>query len=315
VRDAGAVADSWRLLLGVGDGWADRGPAERRPGPGGAPVTAPSAAPAPAPGDLNMAVDAALLESVGGGGPPVLRLYRWSPACLSFGRNQPARGLYDVELAARRGISFVRRPTGGQAVLHDQELTYAVVAPVALVGRPRAAYRTINEALVAGLARLGLKASVAGSGVPGSQSPTGSSPAGQSSTGPVPHDWTRACFRTPESGEVVVGGRKLVGSAQRTEGRVILQHGSLLVGGSQAAAEELLMGGGGGAPGPGHGWTTLASELGRLPDLADLSVALVAGFSEVMGISLAPDSLVPAEAAAVERFQGQFASDTWTWRL
>jgi lipoyl(octanoyl) transferase len=311
------MADSWRLLLGagVGDGWAAHGPAAHGPGPGAAPVAATVAAPAAAPGDLNMAVDAALLESVGNGGPPVLRLYRWSPACLSFGRNQPARGLYDVDLAARRGISFVRRPTGGQAVLHDQELTYAVVAPVALVGRPRAAYRTINEALVAGLARLGLGASLAGSLVPGSVLPTGPSPAASSPIGPVAHDWTRACFRTPESGEVVVGGRKLVGSAQRTEGRVILQHGSILVGGSQAAAEELLVGGAGGPPGLAHGWTTLASELGRRPDLAALSSALVAGFSEVMGISLAPDRLVPAEAVAVERFRGQFGSETWTWRL
>jgi lipoate-protein ligase A len=109
-----------------------------------------------------------------------------------------------------------------------------------------------------------------------------------------------------------------VGSAQRTEGRVILQHGSLLVDGSQAAAEELLLGGGGRSDGPDpapDGWTTLAAELGDPPMLAALATALAAGFSEVLGITLAPDSLAPEEAEAVERLRGHFASDSWTWRL
>ncbi|MFW6206236.1 MAG: lipoate--protein ligase family protein, partial [Gemmatimonadota bacterium] len=110
----------------------------------------------PADGATNMAVDAALLESVQAGAPPVLRLYRWSPACLSFGRNQPARGRYDRDLAEDRGIDFVRRPTGGQAVLHDDELTYAVIAPVAVIGKPRTAYAAINRALVAALRELGV---------------------------------------------------------------------------------------------------------------------------------------------------------------
>ena len=74
----------------------------------------------PRDGATNMALDQALLDAVCGGAAPVLRLYRWSPATLSFGRNQPARGLYDPVEAARRGIDFVRRPTGGQAVLHDR---------------------------------------------------------------------------------------------------------------------------------------------------------------------------------------------------
>ena len=107
----------------------------------------------PLDGPGNMAVDQALLDAVKAGGAPVLRLYRWDPATLSFGRTQPARGLYDAEAARARAIAFVRRPTGGQAVLHDDELTYAVVAPVPAVGRPREAYRRINAALVEGLRR------------------------------------------------------------------------------------------------------------------------------------------------------------------
>src|SRR5690606_17704432 len=116
---------------------------------------------APVHGATNMALDHALLESVKAGGPPVLRLYRWDPPTLSFGRNQPARGLYDHAAARARGIAFVRRPTGGQAVLHGDELTYAVVASIGALGKPREAYRRINGALVGGLRELGVGAGLA----------------------------------------------------------------------------------------------------------------------------------------------------------
>src|SRR4028119_1470164 len=92
----------------------------------------------PAPGAWNMAVDEALAESVRQGGLPVLRLYRWSPRCLSLGRNQPARGRYDTAALAARGIDVVRRPTGGRAVLHDRELAYCAAVPQALLRGPGA---------------------------------------------------------------------------------------------------------------------------------------------------------------------------------
>src|SRR3954451_18997918 len=94
----------------------------------------------PAPGAWNMAVDEALAASVADGGVPVLRFYRWEPACLSLGRNQPARGRYDLAALAAAGVDVVRRPTGGRAVLHRRELTYSAAAPVALLGPPRHAY-------------------------------------------------------------------------------------------------------------------------------------------------------------------------------
>jgi lipoyl(octanoyl) transferase len=277
----GAKRQAWRLLLGVGDGLCG------------------------ADGSYNMAVDAALLASVREGGAPVVRFYRWAPACLSFGRNQPAAGLYDRHRAAARRIGFVRRPTGGQAVLHDDEITYAVVAPVAMLGRPRDAYRRINEALVVGLRALGVGAEVVGPPVP---VPGGAAGAG---TG-----WAAACFRRPESGEVVAGGRKLVGSAQRTEGRTILQHGSLLLGGSQAVAEDLLS-----APGSDRrggempaAWTTLDAELGERPPDHVLIAALTRGFEGLTGTSLAPAGLNEGEVLAARRLRERFASEAWTWR-
>ncbi|MGH7506608.1 MAG: lipoate--protein ligase family protein, partial [Longimicrobiales bacterium] len=113
-----------------------------------------------------MAADAALLAGVRHGAPPALRLYRWSPPCLSLGRNQPAYGIYNVERARACGFDVVRRPTGGLAVLHDREVTYAVAAPAGEFGGLRYAYAALNGALVAGLRRLGVAAELAPAGSP-----------------------------------------------------------------------------------------------------------------------------------------------------
>src|SRR5512142_3215722 len=115
---------------------------------------------APRPGAENMAIDRAVAASVEAGGRPALRFYYWDPPCLSLGRNQPARGVYDAAAAAARGIDIVRRPTGGRAVLHDRELTYGVAVRVGELGSPRETYAAVNRALVAGLRRLGVPALV-----------------------------------------------------------------------------------------------------------------------------------------------------------
>ncbi|MDX1673556.1 MAG: hypothetical protein R3314_02045 [Longimicrobiales bacterium] len=296
-----------------------------------------------------MAMDTALLESVAAGMAPVLRLYRWSPACLSFGRSQPARGRYDVAGAAARGIDLVRRPTGGQAVLHDDELTYAIIAPVAVIGRPRVAYSRINRALVGGLSRLGVAAGLAGGSVPptrgGGGAPDADRAEGRARTpilatdggrpggdgeGAHGRDWDAACFRRPERGEVVVGGAKLVGSAQRVEHRTILQHGSILVGGTQALAESLLLepaavsadgpesGSRLSSPSsrraPVGGWTTLERELTDRPTWAAIAGAVAAGFADVFGVPLDIAGLSESESEAVARLRSRYASDEWTWR-
>ena len=82
----------------------------------------------PADGAWNMAVDEALLDAqASGGGPTVVRLYAWRPAALSLGRHQSSEGSHDPRFLRENGIDLVRRPTGGRAVLHDRERTYAVV--------------------------------------------------------------------------------------------------------------------------------------------------------------------------------------------
>lgn len=163
-----------------------------------------------------MAIDQALLDDVDRRGDMAyLRLYRWNPPCLSFGRNEPALTRYDRQAIERLGVDVVRRPTGGRAVWHDDEVTYAVAAPVAAFGRLRDSYREIHRRLARALRRLGAEPVLAPK----------SWRAGTLSAG--------ACFAHPAGGEVLIRGRKVVGSAQVRQGDAFLQHGSVLLGGSQ----------------------------------------------------------------------------------
>ena len=102
-------------------------------------------------GAENMASDQAVLDEADRVGASFLRLYRWNPPCLSFGRNEAAARHYDRARIERLGIAVVRRPTGGRAVWHEHEVTYAVAAPVAAFGSLRAAYCAIHERLAEAL--------------------------------------------------------------------------------------------------------------------------------------------------------------------
>ena len=108
--------------------------------------------PTGASGAVNMAIDAGLLALAERTGRAFLRLYRFDPPCLSFGRNEPAAG-YDRAAITRLGVDVVRRPTGGRVVWHEHEVTYAVVTPVAAFGTLRRAYWAIQEWLAAALRR------------------------------------------------------------------------------------------------------------------------------------------------------------------
>ncbi|HUP88174.1 MAG TPA: lipoate--protein ligase family protein [Longimicrobiales bacterium] len=247
---------------------------------------------APMAGALNMALDHALLEQVQRDKQPVLRLYGWQPTCLSFGRNQPARGLYDAKQAERLGIDIVRRPTGGFAVLHAIELTYAFVAPADLLGGPRESYLQINRALVCGLRRFGVDAEISGH-------------TERSAFGTV-----HPCFAEPAPGEVTVRGRKLVGSAQRCEKRTLLQHGSILLDGTQDVVAQIAR-----VPFALEGRAvTLAEVLGSAPEPEELADAIALGFEEVCGICLAPEDRSASLFARAVELSALYQSPEWTWR-
>ena len=246
----------------------------------------------PRTGARNMAVDHALLEEVRSDQVAVLRWYGWQPACLSFGRNQPTRGVYDAAVAAGLGIDIVRRPTGGLAVLHDRELTYSFTAPCELLGGPRATYLAINRALVAGLRRLGVPADLAGGS---RRSPFGT---------------LHPCFAEPAAAEVVACGRKLVGSAQRCEQRMLLQHGSILLAGTQAEVQQIAS-----VPFDLTGRATSLHELlGFVPDVSSAAHEVGRGFESVFGVSLVPAQLPASVERRAAELEPMYRSAEWTWR-
>lgn len=247
----------------------------------------------PASGAFNMALDEALMDSVRAGAAPVLRFYRWEPACLSLGRNQPARGLYDLEEIARRGLGVVRRPTGGRGVLHARELTYAVVIGERALGTLRQAYAAINRALCSAARDLG---------VPAVLQPRGAARAPTPSMAP--------CFRDPAEGEVVVDGRKLIGSAQYRQRGVLLQHGSLLLENDQHLLADLRVG----PPAPPEAPPALLSDhVSPLPAWADLTGAVAAAFTRELPAVLTREEPSRRELGRAGELLDRYRGMAWTW--
>lgn len=244
----------------------------------------------PLPGWHNMALDAAMLDHVESHGGLLVRLYGWDPHCLSFGCHEPAARRYDVARIRALGLSCVRRPTGGRAVWHARELTYAVAAPVAALGDLPTAYATIHRWLAAALQRLGVRAALAARG------------AGTASLDAGP------CFAAAVGGELIVDGRKVLGSAQRRGQRALLQHGSLLLEDDQRMVRELLRST---ATAPPAVEAPLSRLAGRTIPFDQAAAAIRA---ELAGHGIAASDAAPngvAEAAALHF--DRFRSDDWTW--
>lgn len=247
----------------------------------------------PADGATNMATDEALLRRAREAGAALYRVYSWSRPTVSLGRNQPGRGRYDLERARAEGIDFVRRPTGGRAILHHREITYSVAAPLAGFGSLRESYRGVNRLLREALRRLGVDAREA-------DMPT---------RAPVPT--VAPCFETPVAGELVAGGRKLVGSAQVRDADVFLQHGSILVDDDQHILTELL-GDGQSSPPP----ATLRALTGREVTPHELAAALAEAIDARDGATpcaLEPDQVLLDDVQLLVRTR--YAVADWTWRL
>jgi lipoate-protein ligase A len=242
-------------------------------------------------GDENMARDAALLDLCEADGCGVVRCYGWSPATLSFGANEPALRRYDRDRIAALGLAVVRRPTGGRAVWHADELTYAVAAPADTFGSLPDTYHAIHAVIAAGLRTLGAAVDLA------DRTPRTDLDAG-------------ACFATPAGGEVVAGGRKVVGSAQLRRGGAFLQHGSILLGGSQDQVRAVTRG-----AAPAGAETTLASILGRPVTPQEAARAIATELPKAWPGSWSDGSGVAERVAGLaQRHIEQFRGETWTWR-
>jgi lipoate-protein ligase A len=246
----------------------------------------------PADGVENMAVDEALLGRARDSGECVVRLYEWIRPTLSLGRNQTARGHYDLERARELGVAFVRRQTGGRAVLHHRELTYSVTGPADLLGSLRESYARVNRLLLAALRRLGVGASVA------------------PRAGRAPMPGLAPCFDAPGEGELVLGDRKLVGSAQWRDDRAFLQHGSILVDDDQGLANQLLR-----SPSPPPPPSaTLRDALGRAPASADLAAAVTVALVTLEDADASPLVADDALETRIASARTRFLDEHWTWR-
>lgn len=168
----------------------------------------------------NMAMDEALLDWHSEGLiPPVIRFYGWEPATLSIGYFQKAEKEINLEAVRSQGLGFVRRPTGGRAVLHEHELTYSVIVSEDHPNMPQSvteAYRVISEGILCGFHELGLEAYF-------------SVPKTEDEREGLKNPRSSVCFDAPSWYELVVEGRKVAGSAQTRQKGVILQHGSILL--------------------------------------------------------------------------------------
>jgi lipoate-protein ligase A len=250
-----------------------------------------------ADGATNMAVDEAILRAVASrDAPPTLRLYAWDPPCLSLGRGQPV-GDVDSQALQAAGYDLVRRPTGGRAILHIDELTYSLVVPE---GDPRVAggvvesYRRLSAGLVRALERLGAEDIVADQRLEN-----------RNAEGPV-------CFEMPSDYEITAGGRKLVGSAQMRAQGAVLQHGALPLYGDIARICPLLAS----HPDPSQVRARAAvvdEVLGRAVARDEAAEALAEGFAEALNLTLEPRTLTPEELARAQVLRAEkYGADQWT---
>ena len=216
-----------------------------------------------------MARDRALLdELVAGERPATLRFYRWNPACISLGLGQ-SPDILDADAVRAAGLDVVRRPTGGQALLHDDELTYSVVASQAdpvVGGSLMQTYHAITTAFLSGLAELGLDAE----GAACEPRPAGG--------------LTPVCFASASAEEILVGGRKLLASAQWRSRGAFLQHGSLLLTDRQGELPGLMRDDAARALRPMS--VSLSELLPELPSLERLHDVVARGFQASLGIEL-----------------------------
>lgn len=263
----------------------------------------------------NMAADEAMMIAVGSGEvPPTLRFFGWDPATLSIGYFQKASDEVRLDEVKARGLGFVRRPTGGRAVLHDAELTYSIVVPERYPGLPTSvteSYRVLSEGLVHGFRALALDAEMV-------------SLANEEEKAKYSSAGSAACFDSPSWYELVVDGRKVAGSAQVRQHCAVLQHGSILLDlnvgllfellqfRSQRLRERLAND----FAGKAAAINDLRAARGLPPvTVAEAEEAFASGWSQALGARLSPAKLSAAEeAAAVRLAADKYGSDEWNLR-
>lgn len=249
-------------------------------------------------GFINMAIDEAILVSYQRRNvAPTVRVYRWRPACVSLGYFQPAR---DVNTAAcrDRNVDIVRRLSGGRAILHDHELTYSVVVDEDTLDARGVmpTFRKISGAIIVALKEIGIPAELKASAERSEAAPRSGA----------------ACFATAARCDLVVSGKKIVGSAQVRRAGAFLQHGAIPLCFDPCAAQDLLPGGDGLKQKVVDVRTASGNDT---LSYAELAAALRRGFESALGLDLERGRLTDEEQ---ERAQGlaqtKYATPQWTHR-
>jgi lipoate-protein ligase A len=254
-----------------------------------------------------MAVDEAILEAVGQNQAlPTLRLYAWQPPCLSIGYAQPCADMDQAKLR-QLGWNWVRRPTGGRAILHTDELTYSVIAPYSeprIAGSVLESYQRLSKALLAALHTLN---------IPAEAQPLSASTHSQQSE-PI-------CFEVPSNYEIVVQGKKLIGSAQARRKQGVLQHGTLPLYGDlnritsvlvftdkqarEDAGIKLLTRA-----------TTVESVCGQRISWEKAAHSIIEGFQSQLNLELQQDELSDQEISTARNLEkGKYSHPSWLKRI
>lgn len=220
-------------------------------------------------GAYNMALDEAILNEKDKNPslPPTLRIFCWEPACLSIGRNQNLEEI-NLEKCRELGIDVVRRPTGGTAILHDEELTYSIVisSEDGLPRSVRESFAVLNQGLIAAYKNLGVEADL----IPNEE-----------------RNFVPLCFASAGIADLTHKGKKIVGSAQRKIKNAVLQHGSLVIKHNPRLMLELFN------LDTSQKENLLEDFLKKTTDLAsirpntnwyELKMALIKGFHEALGV-------------------------------
>jgi lipoate-protein ligase A len=249
----------------------------------------------PLDGSWNMAVDEYLFQSLTEEQQTIVRFYAWKNPTVSLGYSQKVLEIADVEFCKKNGIDIVRRMTGGKLVLHHKEVTYSLASSDTEVFTATLAdsYRIISEALMKGLEMMGLMPALAS---------------------PAPQEYVRGnlpCFSYPSRNEVEVGGKKIIGSAQKRVGTKFIQHGSIpleedddlltSISFLEGAGEEVRM-------------ISLIEALGRTMDFNQAVDRFVQGLGEYFGVQLMRRTLGGNEIEAVRQLQkDKYGNPAWTF--
>lgn len=249
----------------------------------------------PFKGSLNMAVDDYIFHSLEDAPHTYLRFYQWEKPTVSLGYSQNIHKVVDMDYCQQNGIDIVRRITGGKLVLHHKEITYSVCSSdrTIFTSTLPGSYKLISQALIRGLEKMGLTPYLA------------ASPPSFYARGNLP------CFSYPARDEVEIGGKKIVGSAQKRIGSHFIQHGSIPLEDDDGLLESVS------SLKRGESkvrMTSLSQALGRKVNFEWAVEHLIAGFSEYFGINFKQKIFSEREMEKILKIQTRhYENRGWTF--